>query len=99
MTALLKTVVGLVGIGVGALIGVAVTGSEDNPVAYIFPLIGLCIAGVFLRVLGIDKSGRGRKPSGRTQYPIGGYSGSSDCGSGYSGSGDCGGGGGDGGGC
>jgi len=91
VTVLLKTVVYFVvvvafGIGAG-IIAVAVTGSEDNPVAYISPLIGLFLGAAFLRVLGIRESRRSR--GGRTYYPrwLSDYS----SGDGYSGGGsDCG---------
>lgn len=87
VTALLKKVVYFVvvvtfGIGAG-LIAVAVTGSEDTPVAYISPLISLFLGAAFLRVLGIRESSRSR--GSRTYYPSAPSDYSSD--HGYSGGG------------
>jgi uncharacterized membrane protein YgcG len=91
VTNLLKTVVGLVGIGVGALIGVAVTGSEDNLVAYVFAFIGLCVAVGILNVLGLGgRSSRRLRGGRRTYYPPYTSDYSSDSSS-YDGGGDSGG--------
>jgi hypothetical protein len=73
VTTLFKKVVGFVTVlifgGVGAYIGVTVTGSEDNLVSIAFVVIGLIEGMVFTKFLGISETSSGGPRGSQTYYP------------------------------